>query len=41
MPFDDPPNLTKNMNDEQEILNVYRRVRDEISEKVRVLKDNF
>ncbi|WP_127717147.1 arsenate reductase ArsC [Halobacteriovorax sp. HLS] len=28
--FDDPPRLTKQMNDEEEILAVYRRVRDEI-----------
>lgn len=28
--FDDPPRLTKEMNDEEEILKVYRRVRDEI-----------
>ena len=30
--FDDPPRLTKNMSNEIEILNVYRRVRDEIKE---------
>ncbi len=30
--FDDPPRLTKNMNHEDEILKVYRRVRDEIKE---------
>ncbi|MBY0415890.1 MAG: arsenate reductase ArsC [Bdellovibrionales bacterium] len=28
--FQDPPALTAKMNDEEEILNVYRRVRDEI-----------
>jgi len=28
--FDDPPRLTKGMTNEDEILNVYRRVRDEI-----------
>tara|TARA_B100001971_G_scaffold91031_1_gene83932 strand:- start:1891 stop:2325 length:435 start_codon:yes stop_codon:yes gene_type:complete len=28
--FDDPPRLTKDMTDEEEILSVYRRVRDEI-----------
>ena len=28
--FDDPPRLTKGMGDEQEKLNVYKRVRDEI-----------
>ncbi len=28
--FDDPPRLTKQMTDQEEILNIYRRVRDEI-----------
>ena len=28
--FDDPPRLTESMEDEEEILKVYRRVRDEI-----------
>lgn len=32
--FDDPPRLTEEMNNEEEILNVYRRVRDEIKEVV-------
>jgi len=32
--FDDPPRLTKDMTDEEEILSVYRRVRDEIKEVV-------
>ena len=32
--FDDPPRLTKEMTDEEEILSVYRRVRDEIKEVV-------
>lgn len=32
--FDDPPRLTKEMNDEEEILSVYRRVRDEIKEVI-------
>lgn len=32
--FDDPPRLTKDMTDEEEILNVYRRVRAEIREMV-------
>lgn len=32
--FDDPPGLTKEMSDEEEILPVYRRVRDEIKEFV-------
>ena len=30
--FDDPPRLTTDMTDEEEILKVYRRVRDEIKE---------
>lgn len=29
--FEDPPKITKEMTDEEEILKVYRRVRDEIS----------
>lgn len=28
--FDDPPRLTKDLSDEEEVLKVYRRVRDEI-----------
>lgn len=32
--FDDPPRLTKDYSDEEETLNVYRRVRDEIKEMV-------
>jgi len=32
--FDDPPRITKEMTDEEEILSVYRRVRDEIKEMV-------
>lgn len=32
--FDDPPRLTKDMTDENEVLPVYRRVRDEIKEVV-------
>lgn len=32
--FDDPPRLTKGMNDEEEVLSVYRRVRDEIKNMV-------
>jgi len=37
MGFDDPPRLTKDMDDEEEILKVYRRVRDEIKEAVKKL----
>lgn len=32
--FDDPPRLTQGMSDEEEILKVYRRVRDEIRSMV-------
>ena len=32
--FDDPPRLTREMHDEEEILTVYRRVRDEIKAMV-------
>jgi len=32
--FDDPPRLTKEMTDEEEILKIYRRVRDEIKDMV-------
>jgi arsenate reductase len=32
--FDDPPRLTSHMNVEEEVLEVYRRVRDEIREVV-------
>ena len=32
--FDDPPRLTSDMTDEEETLNVYRRLRDEIKQMV-------
>ena len=32
--FDDPPRLTQHMSDEDEVLAVYRRVRDEIKAMV-------
>ncbi len=35
--FEDPPKLTQAMSDEEQIINVYRRVRDEIKEKISVL----
>ncbi|OUR99743.1 arsenate reductase [Halobacteriovorax marinus] len=35
--FDDPPFLTKDMSDEEEILEIYRRVRDEIENFVKGL----
>lgn len=37
--FQDPPAITKDMTDEEEILNVYRRVRDEIHLSIKNLKD--
>lgn len=39
--FDDPPSLTLQMQDEQEILSVYRRVRDEIKQMVFHLEDDL
>ena len=32
--FDDPPRMTRDMSDEEEVITVYRRVRDEIKEMV-------
>ena len=32
--FDDPPRLTKNMKDKEDVFKVYRRVRDEIKEMI-------
>lgn len=44
VPFQDPPALTREMRDEEEIIAVYRRVRDEIEEAVlklpTILKEN-
>jgi arsenate reductase (thioredoxin) len=37
--FQDPPALTKDMNDEEEILNIYRKVRDEIESSIQKLPD--
>ncbi len=37
--FDDPPTLTQGMTDEEEILDMYRRVRDEIKEFVKTLPE--
>ncbi len=37
--FQDPPAITKDMIDEEQILSVYRRVRDEIQESIKNLKD--
>lgn len=39
--FDDPPFLTRNMNDGEEKLNVYRRVRDEIRTFIESLPEGF
>jgi arsenate reductase (thioredoxin) len=39
--FEDPPFLTKDWEDEEEILNVYRRVRDEIGEVMKNLPDSL
>ena len=39
--FDDPPALTRGMTDKEEILAVYRRVRDEIREMVHGLPHSF
>lgn len=37
--FDDPPRLTNNLTNEEDILNIYRRVRDEIKDFVDHIKD--
>ncbi len=37
--FQDPPAMTKDMTDEEEILKVYRRVRDEIGIAIKNLSD--
>jgi arsenate reductase len=39
--FQDPPALTQNLNDEEEILNIYRRVRDEIQAVMKTLPGHF
>lgn len=39
--FEDPPALTKNVKDEEEVLRVYRRVRDEIEQAVKNLKQHL
>lgn len=35
--FQDPPTLTKDVSNEEEVLNVYRRVRDQIEETIKNL----
>lgn len=39
--FDDPPRLTKEMTDEEEIMRVYRRVRDEIKVFVNSIEEHL
>ncbi|MFA5583251.1 MAG: arsenate reductase ArsC, partial [Bacteriovoracaceae bacterium] len=39
--FQDPPTLTKEMSNEEEILSIYRRVRDEIESTIKNLKDHL
>lgn len=39
--FQDPPALNKHMQDEEEVLKVYRRVRDEIEVGIKVLPQNL
>ena len=39
--FDDPPRLTKNAKSEQEILDCYRRVRDEIKAFIQTLPESL
>jgi len=39
--FDDPPRLAKQATTEQEVLGIYRRVRDEIKAFVKQLPDNL
>lgn len=38
--FDDPPKLTENIEDEEERLNIYRRVRNEIRDYIKYIVDN-
>jgi len=37
--FDDPPRLTKDITDEEEIVSVYRKVRDEIKNMVLIIDE--
>lgn len=39
--FDDPPRLTAKMEDEEEVMDVYRRVRDEIKTAVQNLEEKI
>ena len=40
-PFDDPPRITKDFDDEEKILNVYRSVRDQIEQYIIGLKEDY
>ncbi len=39
--FQDPPAITNNMTDEDEILSIYRKVRDEIEAAIKELPDTI
>ncbi|MDA8792194.1 arsenate reductase ArsC [Bacteriovoracaceae bacterium] len=39
--FEDPPRLTSELNNEEEILKVYRRVRDEIKQMVETIEEKL
>ncbi len=39
--FQDPPKLTREMSDEEEILKIYRRVRDEIKDAIKLLPNKL
>lgn len=39
--FDDPPRITKNMTQEEDILKVYRRVRDEIKVMIQNIEEHM
>lgn len=41
VPFDDPPALARNVADEEEILSIYRRVRDQIRAFVETLPESL
>jgi arsenate reductase len=39
--FDDPPRLTKDMTDEEKVLNIYRKVRDEIKQMIQNIESRL
>lgn len=41
IPFEDPPALEKKLSSEEEILSVYRRVRDEINASMQTLREKW